>query len=98
MKGPGKRQEGRRARRAIDLRSEIAGRNGTSASAHRTGSACPRARINGLRITSGRDGNGRVDIQGLVQRILLSIFAVALVAGIGGFYLLLRSAALTQAE
>jgi HAMP domain-containing protein len=40
----------------------------------------------------------RVDIQGLVQRILLSIFAVALVAGIGGFYLLLRNAALTQAE
>src|SRR3954470_5574956 len=40
----------------------------------------------------------KVDIQSLVQRILLSVFALALVAGIGGFYLLLRNAALTQAE
>src|SRR5947209_9838677 len=48
--------------------------------------------------TSGRGEMNKVDIQGLVQRILLSIFALALVAGIGGFYLLLRNAALTQAE
>lgn len=37
-------------------------------------------------------------LQGLIQRILLSVFVVALFAGSGGFYLLLRDRAMRQAE
>src|SRR4051794_38965881 len=66
---------------------------------HRTGADRldfePRSRP--YRVGRGADMQ-KVDIQSLVQRILLSVFALALVAGIGGFYLLLRNAALTQAE
>lgn len=40
----------------------------------------------------------KLDVQGLVTRILLSVFVVALIAGTGGFYVLLRNNALTQAE
>lgn len=41
---------------------------------------------------------GKLGIEGLVRRILVSVFAVALIAGTGGFYVLLRNSALTQAE
>ncbi len=37
-------------------------------------------------------------LRGLIQRILLSVFVVALFAGSGGFYLLLRDRAMRQAE
>jgi protein-histidine pros-kinase len=37
-------------------------------------------------------------LQGLIRRILLSVFALAVVAGAGGFYLLLHDRAMRQAE
>src|SRR4051794_25798318 len=38
------------------------------------------------------------DLQRLVRRILLSVFLLALLAGVGGFYLLLHDRAMRQAE